>query len=141
VLKAVATAKNTPEAKSRPGIGFRELGVFRGDPIMGKPLVLITGASQGIGAAIARVFAGEVPGVRLALVARQEAKLAAVARACRRAGAGAAECFPTDVTDAAAVTALERAVRRSFGVVDVLIGLWLPTYGAPFSSPGPWCRR
>ncbi|MBI5689197.1 MAG: SDR family oxidoreductase [Verrucomicrobia bacterium] len=98
---------------------------------MGKPLVLITGASQGIGAAIARVFAAEVPGVRLALVARQEAKLAAVARACRRAGAGAAECFPADVTEAAAVVALERAVRRRFGTVDVLINNAGVFAGAP----------
>ncbi|NBX88138.1 MAG: SDR family NAD(P)-dependent oxidoreductase, partial [Bacteroidetes bacterium] len=30
------------------------------------PLILITGASQGIGAAIAHVFAGQIPGVRLA---------------------------------------------------------------------------
>lgn len=36
------------------------------------PLILITGASQGIGAAIAHVFAGQIPGVRLALVARSE---------------------------------------------------------------------
>ena len=34
------------------------------------PVVVITGASQGIGAAIARAFAGEIKGVRLALVAR-----------------------------------------------------------------------
>jgi short-subunit dehydrogenase len=37
---------------------------------MPTPVVLITGASQGIGAAIAKVFAKEVRGVRLALVAR-----------------------------------------------------------------------
>ncbi|MEX2044645.1 MAG: SDR family NAD(P)-dependent oxidoreductase, partial [Opitutus sp.] len=48
---------------------------------MSKPVVLITGASQGIGAAIAKVFAREIHGVRLALVARNEAKLGAVARA------------------------------------------------------------
>jgi len=37
--------------------------------IMSKPVILITGASQGIGAAIAKVFAKELPGCRLALVA------------------------------------------------------------------------
>jgi short-subunit dehydrogenase len=39
---------------------------------MKTPVVLITGASQGIGEAIAKVFAKEVRGVRLALVARNE---------------------------------------------------------------------
>ena len=48
---------------------------------MKTPVVLITGASQGIGEAIAKVFAKEVRGVRLALVARNETKLQAVARA------------------------------------------------------------
>ncbi len=48
-------------------------------------MVLITGASQGIGASIARLFAAEIPGVRLALVARNAANLKAVAQECRAA--------------------------------------------------------
>ena len=56
---------------------------------MSNPVVLITGASQGIGAAIARTFAREVRGVRLALVARNARNLATVARACDRAAMGA----------------------------------------------------
>jgi short-subunit dehydrogenase len=47
--------------------------------------ILITGASSGIGAALAMEFAG--PGVRLALTGRDEARLDAVAEACRAAGA------------------------------------------------------
>ncbi len=47
--------------------------------------ILITGASSGIGAALAMEFAG--PGVRLALTGRDEARLAEVAGACRAAGA------------------------------------------------------
>ena len=85
-----------------------------------KPVVLITGASQGIGAAIAKIFAMELPGVRLALVARSEKNLRAVARACIKAGANV-EIFPCDVTDEASVAALARDVTRHFGVVDVLI--------------------
>jgi short-subunit dehydrogenase len=57
------------------------------------PVILITGASQGIGAAIAQVFAAELPGVRLALVARNEKNLRATARECLKLGAEV-ELFP-----------------------------------------------
>lgn len=84
------------------------------------PVVLITGASQGIGAAIARTFAQEVRGVRLALVARQMKNLQAVARGCAKFGAKA-EIFECDVGNEASVALMAAAVRRSFGQVDVLI--------------------
>ena len=98
---------------------------------MSRPVVLITGASQGIGAAIAKVFAAEVPGVRLALVARNGKKLAAVARACAKAGA-VAEVFECDVSDAAAVEAMATAVRKRFGAVDVLVNNAGVFTAAPF---------
>lgn len=85
-----------------------------------KPVVLITGASQGIGAAIAKTFAQELRGVRLALVARNEKNLRSVAKACAKLGA-TAEVFVCDVTDEAAVAGLAKAVARRFGAVDVLI--------------------
>lgn len=100
---------------------------------MKKPVVLITGGSQGIGAAIAKVFAREVKGVRLALVARNERNLGAVARACVKLGA-VAEVFACDVTDEAAVDAMNQAVTKRFGIVDVLInnaGAFTP---APFAE-------
>ncbi len=50
--------------------------------------VLITGASSGIGAALAQHYAG--PGVALSLFARNAARLEAVAEACRKAGGEAA---------------------------------------------------
>jgi NADP-dependent 3-hydroxy acid dehydrogenase YdfG len=94
-------------------------------------VVLITGASQGIGAAIAVVFAREIPGVRLALVARNERNLATVAKACAKLGA-TAEIFRCDVSDEASVAAMAAAVAKKFRGVDVLINNAGKFTGAPF---------
>jgi NADP-dependent 3-hydroxy acid dehydrogenase YdfG len=98
-----------------------------------KPVVLITGASQGIGAAIARVFAQEIRGVRLALVARNAKNLAAVARACAKLGA-TTEAFACDVTDERAVATMAKAVAKKFGAVDVVINNAGVFAGAPFAQ-------
>ena len=97
------------------------------------PVVLITGASQGIGAAIAKVFAQELRGVRLALVARSEKNLRAVGRICARQGA-VVEVFPTDVSDEIAVAGLAAAVAKRFGAVDVLINNAGQFAAAPFTK-------
>jgi short-subunit dehydrogenase len=72
--------------------------------------VLITGASSGIGAALARAYAG--PGIRLALFGRDEGRVRAVAEACRAKGALVAAVL-VDVTDpeamAQAVTLVDDA--------------------------------
>ncbi len=95
--------------------------------------MLITGASQGLGAAIAKVFAREIRGVRLALVARNEKNLRGIARACVKAGA-AAEIFLCDVSDEAAVAAMAAAVNKRFGSVDVLINNAGKFAGASFTE-------
>ena len=64
--------------------------------------ILITGASSGIGAALAMEFAA--PGVRLALTGRDQARLSAVAEACRAAGAEP-RAATLDVCDAPALAA------------------------------------
>ena len=64
--------------------------------------VLITGASSGIGAALARAYAA--PRTHLALCGRDAARLAAVADFCRDRGAEVMEAC-LDVTEAAAVAA------------------------------------
>jgi NADP-dependent 3-hydroxy acid dehydrogenase YdfG len=100
---------------------------------MAKPVALITGASQGIGAAIARVFAEQLTGVRLALVARNSSKLGGVERACTKLGAEV-ETFACDVSDEAAVAALQINVMKRFRRVDVLINNAGKFAGAPFTE-------
>ena len=99
---------------------------------MARPCVLITGASQGIGAAIAKVFARAERGVRLALVARNERNLRSVAKACATAGA-VVEIFACDVTSETAVAAMAKAATKRFGAVDVLIN----NAGAFVAKPFP----
>jgi short-subunit dehydrogenase len=73
--------------------------------------ILITGASTGIGAALARAYAA--PRTQLALCGRDAARLAAVANMCRQHGAEVIEAC-IDVTDAAALaTWIDNADRAS----------------------------
>jgi NAD(P)-dependent dehydrogenase (short-subunit alcohol dehydrogenase family) len=78
-------------------------------------VVLVTGASQGIGAATARAFAEA--GHRVVLAARSADKLAGVAEALPGSGALAVPC---DVTDPAAVEALFARIAAEHGRLDVV---------------------
>jgi len=80
-------------------------------------VVVITGASRGIGAGIARRFADEGAAVA---VASNEDRVHAVAAELRELGASVSSHI-VDVTDAAQVTELYAAVARDFGRIDVSI--------------------
>ncbi len=79
---------------------------------------LITGASKGLGKAIALALAKA--GARLALASRNLELLNETAAAVRKLGTEAA-VFQVDVTDEAQVLRLEKAVAEEFGKVQILI--------------------
>ncbi len=78
----------------------------------------ITGASSGIGAALAREYARR--GARVALAARRRDRLEAVAGEIAAAG-GEALVVPCDVTDDTSVTAAVAAARDRFGRLDHVV--------------------
>ncbi len=77
--------------------------------------VVITGASSGIGAALAKTLSGE--GHKVTLAARREGKLHATARECN----GKATVVPTDVTVRAQVEALRDKAIAAMGHIDVWV--------------------
>lgn len=81
-------------------------------------IVLITGASHGIGKASARKLAAA--GATVVLVARTADDLEQVAAGIRAEG-GIAHTYPTDMTDFAAVEQLGRTVLAEYGHLDVVI--------------------
>ena len=81
-------------------------------------VIFLTGASSGIGEALAVAFAGK--GATVGLLARREAELISVAKACEAAG-GTARVFPCDITDAAATRRAAEELRAEFGFIDILI--------------------
>src|SRR5215470_6513304 len=81
-------------------------------------VILLTGASSGIGEGLSLAFAKQ--GATLGLLARREELLAELAARCESAG-GKASAFPADVTDAAAVQQAADKLRSEYGRIDILI--------------------
>jgi short-subunit dehydrogenase len=81
-------------------------------------VVVITGASAGVGRAVARAFAGR--GARIGLIARNREALEA-ARADVEARGGQAVVLVADVADADAVDRAAREVESAFGPIDVWV--------------------
>ena len=79
-------------------------------------VAIVTGASEGIGAALARLLAAE--GARVVLAARSEEKLKALAA---RLGEDRTLVVPTDVTEAAQVERLVSRTVEQFGGIDILV--------------------
>ena len=82
-------------------------------------VALVTGASRGIGAAIATELARE--GVHVCLVARDEAKLAEVAGSLSNSGVVRTAIHAADLRDPAAADAAVQAAISAFGRLDILV--------------------
>src|SRR5512139_1017772 len=89
-----------------------KLDAFRGQ------VVIVTGASAGIGKALALQLASQ--GAKVAIAARRAERLEEVAAECQKLG-GEALVVPTDVTDEAQCKALVEKTIAAFGRLDMLI--------------------
>lgn len=83
-------------------------------------IALITGASRGIGAAVARRFAAE--GARLILVARTVGGLEETDDAVREAGGERATLVPLDLREFDKIDQMGASLYERFGRLDVLVG-------------------
>ena len=95
---------------------------------MAPSLVLVTGASSGIGEATAKLYASR--GASVVLLARSKERLDRVAAEIKQAG-GTASSYPVDLADSGAVEALCARIGRELGTPDILVnnagaGQWLP---------------
>ena len=99
-------------------------------------LVIVTGASQGIGAACSRALAKH--GARVILVARTQAKLQSIADQITAAG-GEAHVRACDLANPEAVQMLADAIIAELGVPDVIVnsagaGRWLSVEETPIAE-------
>ena len=81
-------------------------------------VAIIGGASTGMGAATARLFARE--GAAVVVAARSAEKLDSLVEDITESG-GTALAVPTDANDRAAVAAMVESAREQFGRIDVLV--------------------
>ncbi len=101
-------------------------------------VVVLTGASRGIGAAAARIFAGT--GARVALLARDGAALDALAAEI----GPRALALPCDVADWAPVSGAVARVVAEWGRLDVLVnnaGVIEPIARLEYADPAAWARQ
>ena len=97
-------------------------------------VVVITGASAGVGRATARAFARR--GAHIGLVARGAEGLEGARRDVEAAG-GKALMLPTDVADTAQVEAAAEAVERAYGPIDIWINNAMVSVFSPIKEMTP----
>ncbi len=97
-------------------------------------VVVITGASAGVGRAIARAFGRR--GAHIGLLARGHAGLEAARREIEEYG-GKAIAIPTDVADPEQVEAAATQVEEHFGPIDVWVNDAMESVFSPFKEIEP----
>src|SRR3954451_9529572 len=101
---------------------------------MSSEVVVVTGASSGIGRAIVRRFAQD--GAQIGLIARNREALEDAKREVEQAG-GKALVLPADLADWDAVRSAAVAVEEAFGPVDIWVNNAMTTVFAPFKEVEP----
>jgi short-subunit dehydrogenase len=99
-----------------------------------RDVVVITGASGGVGRATARKFAAD--GAKIGLIARGRKGLEATAREVEEAG-GQALVLPADVSRADQVEAAAAAVEEQLGPIDIWVNNAMVTVYAEFLDTDP----
>lgn len=97
-------------------------------------VVVVTGASAGLGRSIAHAFAKR--GAKVALLARNPEALEACAEECRALG-GQGLPIPTDVSDAAAVDAAAERAETELGPIDVWVNNAMVSVFSPVKEMEP----
>src|SRR5690242_1126920 len=130
------TGSRTSPAAFGPGVpvahGVQAEGVLSGVSMsFANQVAVVTGASSGIGWALAKVLAAE--GCKVGLIARRKEKLHALAEDIRTAG-GTAALASTDVGDRTQTLEAVQELSGQLGLVDLLIanaGVGMPTVLQP----------
>jgi short-subunit dehydrogenase len=100
-----------------------------------KDVVVITGASAGVGRATAHEFARR--GAKIAIIARDADSLTATKQELEEAGATEILALPADVADAGAVETAADLVEQKLGPIDIWINDAMVTVFAPVSDITP----
>src|SRR3954451_2899004 len=98
---------------------------------MNHEVVVITGASAGVGRATVREFARH--GARIGLIARGRDGLQGARREVEAAG-GKALVLPTDVADAAQVEEAAARVEKKFGPIDIWVNNAMTSVFSPIKE-------
>lgn len=99
-----------------------------------REIVVITGASSGVGRAVARAYGHR--GARVGLIARNAQALEACAREIEASG-GEGLVIPTDVADAEAIERAAAAVQERWGRIDTWVNVAMATVVAPVRETTP----